>query len=83
MNLTQIQAIKDEREQQLRELKSIGRSNTLKAIDEIRRKNHEADKILVDVKKIDTKIDIAELACTKTVRTKYNFQYFQASIKIC
>ena len=55
----------------------------LKAIDEIRRKNHEADKILVDVKKIDTKIDIAELACTKTVRTKYNFQYFQASIKIC
>ena len=60
MNLTQIQAIKDEREQQLRELESIGKSNTLKAIDEIRRKNHEADKILVDVKKVDTKLDTAE-----------------------
>ena len=32
----------------------------LKAIDEIRRKNHEADKILVDVKKVDTKLDTAE-----------------------
>ena len=60
MNLTQIQAIKDEREQQFRELKRIGKSNTLKAIDEIRRKNHEADKILVDVKKVDTKLDTAE-----------------------
>ena len=60
MNLTQIQAIKDEGEQQVRERKSIGKSNTLKAIDDIRRKNHEADKILVDVRKVDTKLDTAE-----------------------
>ena len=38
-NLTQLQAIKDQGEQQLRELKNIDKSNTLKSIDEIRRKN--------------------------------------------
>ena len=59
-NLTQLQAIRDQGEKQLKELKNIDKSNMLKAIDEIRRKNHEADKILVDVKKVDTKLDTAE-----------------------
>ena len=53
----------------------------LKAIDEIRRKNQEADKILLDVKKIDTKLDTAELVCTKTPGTKYDFNVFALSLK--
>ena len=80
-NLTQLQAIKDQGEQQLRELKNIDKSNTLKAIDEIRRKNQEADKILLDVKKIDTILDTAELAYTKTDGTKYNFNIFVLPLK--
>ena len=38
-NLTQLEVIKDQGEQQLRELKNINKSNTLKAINEISRKN--------------------------------------------
>ena len=80
-NLTQLQAIRDQGEKQLKELKNIDKSNTLKAIDEIRRKNQEADKILLDVKKIDTKLDTAELVCTKTDGTKYNFNIFALPLK--
>ena len=80
-NLTQLQAIRDQGEKQLKELKNIDKSNMLKAIDEIRRKNQEADKILLDVKKIDTKLDIAELVCTKTHGTKYDFNVFALSLK--
>ena len=80
-NLTQLQAIRDQGEKQLKELKNIDKSNTLKAIDEIRRKNQEADKILLDVKKIDTILDTAELAYTKTDGTKYNFNIFVLPLK--
>ena len=80
-NLTQLQAIKDQGEQQLRELKNIDNSNTLKAIDKIRRKNQETDKILLDVKKIDTIPDTTELVCTKTDGTKYNFNIFALPLK--
>ena len=65
-NLTQLQAIKDQGEKQLRELKNIDKSRTLKAISEIVRKNDEANKILLNVKKIDAKLDTAELVCTKS-----------------
>ena len=41
-NLTQLQAIKDQGEKQLRELKNIEESKALEAIGEIRRKNDEA-----------------------------------------
>ena len=44
-NLIQLEATKDQGENQLRELKNIDKSNTLKAIDEIRKKNQDADKI--------------------------------------
>ena len=37
-NLTQLQAIKDQGEKQLKKLKNVDESKTLKAIDEIRRK---------------------------------------------
>ena len=50
-NLTQLQAIKDQGEKQLREIKSIDKSRMLKAISEIGRKNDEANKILHDIKK--------------------------------
>ena len=80
-NLTQLQAIRDQGEKQLKELKNIDKSNMLKAIDKIRRKNQEADKILLDVKKIDTKLDTAELVCTKTDGTKYNFNIFALPLK--
>ena len=60
-NLTQLEAIKDQGENQLRELKNIDKSNTLKAIDEIRRKNDEANKTLLEIKKIDAELDNAKL----------------------
>ena len=82
-SLTQPQAIKDRIEQQLRELKKIDKSNTLKAIDEIRRKNDEANKMLLGIKKIDAELDKAELICTKTVETKFNdFNRFILPIKL-
>ena len=81
-SLIQLQAIKDRREQQLRELKKIDKSNTLKAIDEIRRKNDEANKTLLEIKKIDAELDNAELVCTKTDGTKYAFNRFTLPLKL-
>ena len=72
-NEVQLQAIKDQGEKQLREIKDINKSNTLKVIDEIRRKNAEAKKLLYDYRKIDETLDNAELVCTKTDGTKYDF----------
>ena len=77
----QLQAIKDQGEKQMREIKNINKSNTLKVIDEIRRRNDETNKILLEVKKIDTKLDTAELVCTKTDETKYNFNTFALPLK--
>ena len=77
----QLQAIKDQGEKQMREIKNINKSNTLKVIDEIRRRNDETNKILLEVKKIDTKLDTAELVCTKTDGTKYNFNTFALPLK--
>ena len=54
----------------MREIKNINKSNTLKINDEIRRKNDEANNILLNIKKIDAKRDAAELVCTKTDGTK-------------
>ena len=80
-NLTRLQAIKDRGEQRLRELKNIDKSNTLKVIDDIRRKNDEPNKILLDVKKIDDELDIAEFVCRKTDGTKFNFNIFVLTLK--
>ena len=81
-DLTQLEATKDQGENQLRELKNIDKSNTLKAIDEIRRKNDEANKTLLEIKKIDTELDNAELVCTKTDGTKYAFNRFTLPLKL-
>ena len=53
----------------------------LKVINEIRRKNHEADKILLDVTKTDTKLDTEGHVCTKTDGTKYEFNILAPTLK--
>ena len=63
-NEEQLQAIKDQGEEQLKKLKNIEESSTLKVINEISRKNDKANKILLDVKKINDELDTAELVCT-------------------
>ena len=80
-NLTQLQAIKDQGEKQLRELKNIDESRTLKEIGEISRKNDEANKLVLKFRKIDRTLDKAELVCTKTDRTKYDFNRFTLPLK--
>ena len=65
----------------MREIKNINKCNTLKVTHEIRRKNNEANKILLEVKKIDAKLDTAELVCTKTDGTKYDFNIFVLPLK--
>ena len=77
----QLQAIKDPGEKQLKELKNIDKSKTLKAIGEISRKNNQANELLSKFRKIDETLDNAELVCTKTDGTKYNFNIFALSLK--
>ena len=72
-NEVELQGIKDQEEKELREIKNINKNNTLKVTDEIRRKNDEANKILLEIKNKDTKLDTAELVWTKADGTKYNF----------
>ena len=79
-NLTQLQAIRDQGEKQLKELKNIEESRTLEAIDKIRRKNDED--LVFKMKKIDTELDTSELVCTKTDgKTKYDFNLFVSPLK--
>ena len=77
-NEVQLKAIKDQGKKQLGEIKNINKSNTLKVIDKIRRKNSGANRILLD---IDEALDDAELVCTKTDRTKYYFNRFLFPLK--
>ena len=80
-NLIQLQAIKDQGEKQLKEFKNIVMSISLKAIDVIRRKKDEANRILLNIKKIDETFDNSELVCTKTDGTKYDFNRFALPLK--
>ena len=75
-NLTSLQAIKDQGEKQLKRLQNIEKSKTPRVINEIGRKNDEANKILFNIKKINKKLRNAELVCTKTDGTKYDFNIF-------
>ena len=65
----------------MKKLKNIEESKTLKVINEISRKNDEANKILLGVKKINDELDTAELVCTKTDGTKYEFNRFLPPFK--
>ena len=80
-NEEQLQAIKDQGEKQLKELKNIDKSKTLKAIGEISKKNDEANKLLSEFRKIDETLDNAELVCTKTDETNYDFNRFLFPLK--
>ena len=80
-NEVQLQAIKDQGEKQLKELKNIDKSKMLKLIDKISKKNDEANKLLFEFKKIDEILDNAELVCTKTDGTKYDFNRFLFPLK--
>ena len=53
----------------------------VKAISEISRKNNEANKLLSEFRKIDETLDNAELVCTKTDGTKYDFNRFLLPLK--
>ena len=80
-NEEQLQTIKDEGEKQLKEIKNIDKYKTLKAIDKISKKGEKAYKLLSEFKKIDKRLDNAELICTKTNGTKYNFNCFWFPLK--
>ena len=53
----------------------------LKAIGKVSKKNDKANKLLSEFKKIDETLDNAELVCTKTDGTKYDFNRFQFRLK--
>ena len=80
-NLTQLQAIKDQEEKQLKELENTDQNKTLKAIHEISKKDDEAYKLVPKFIKIEDTLDKAELVCTKTRGTKFDFNRFSIPLK--
>ena len=80
-NEEQLQAIKDQGEKQLKELKSIDKNKMLKAIDKISKENEEVYKLLSEFKEIEETLDNAELVGTKTDGTKYDFNRFSLRLK--
>ena len=80
-NLTQLQAIKDQGEKQLIELKNIDKSKTLKSIGEISQKNAKANRKILNFRKIDETLDNSELVCTKTDGYKSNLNSFALPLK--
>ena len=80
-NEMQLKTIKDQGEKQMTEIKDINRNNTLKVIDKIGRKSANANKILRDIKKINNKLESAELVCIKTDGTKYDFNIFTLPLR--
>ena len=69
-NKEQLQPILRSRRKQLKELKNIDKNKTLKVIDEISKKNDEANKL-----------ELVELVCTKTDGTKYGLNRFSLPLK--
>ena len=80
-NEMQLKTIKDQGEKQMREIKDINRNNTLKVIDHIGRKSANTNKILRNIKKINNKLESAELVCIKTDGTKYDFNIFTLPLR--
>ena len=64
-----------------KELKNIDKNKMLKAIDKSSREDEEVYKLLSKFKKINDTHDNAELFCTKTDGTKYNFNCFSLPLK--
>ena len=80
-NEEQLQVIKNQGEKQLKELKNINKNKTLKIIDKISKKNNKANKLLPEFRKINKTLDNADLVCTKTDGTKYDFNRFSLPLK--
>ena len=81
-NEQQLQVIKDQGRKQLEQLKNIDKSKTLKLIDKISQKNDEANKLLLEFKKIDKTLENTDLVCAKTDnKTKYDFNRFSLPLK--
>ena len=72
-NEQQLHLIKDQGGKQLEQLKSIDKSKMLEITDKISKKNDEANKLLLEFKKIDQTLENADLVCTKTDRTLFFF----------
>ena len=80
-NEEQLQVIKDQGEKQLKELKNINKNKTLRIIDKISKKNDKANELLPEFRKMNKTLDNADLACTKTDGTKYDFNRFSLPLK--
>ena len=80
-NEEQLQVNKDQGEKQLKELENIDKGKTLKAIDEISKKNIEANKLLPKFRKLNWELENVELVCTKTDGIKYDFNRFSLPLK--
>ena len=72
-NEQQLHLIKDQGGKQLEQLKSIDKSKMLEVTDKISKKNDEANKLLLEFKKIDQTLENADLVCTKTDGTLFFF----------
>ena len=72
-NEQQLHLIKDQGGKQLEQLKSIDKSKMLEITDKISKKNDEANKLLLEFKKIDQTLENADLVCTKTDGTLFFF----------
>ena len=66
-NEQQLQVIKDQGRKQLEQLKNIDKSKTLKLIDKIKKKNDEANKLLLEFKKIDKNLRMQILFVQKLI----------------
>ena len=80
-NKEQLKAIEDQGEKQLEQLKNIDKTKMLKIIDKISEKHDKANKLLLEFKKIDKALENADLVCTNTDGTPYNFNNFSLPLK--
>ena len=76
----QLQAIKAQGEEQFKKLKNIEESKTLKVINGLAKKMIKQIRYYLTLKKND-ELDTAELFCTKTDETKYDFDRFSSPFK--
>ena len=79
-NEEQLQAIKAQGEEQFKKLKNIEESKTLKVINGLAKKMIKQIRYYLTLKKND-ELDTAELFCTKTDETKYDFDRFSSPFK--
>ena len=80
-NDKQLQVIKDQGGKQLEQLKNIYKSKTLEVIDKISKKMMKQINYCLNLKKIDKTLQNADLVCTKTDGTPYNFNPFFLPLK--